>query len=248
MNKYTVILALSLAFVACQKTGPCAEGGGIYVFPKFPKNSTMTSAEVDQFYDLPKDISQCISTEALVETCLTYPQLSLIDAGSNPQTGYWLVSSKFRGLRELSNREDRGIHLLRKYQTTDPLGYNPNGDLLSIGRYVLRFSYLEVILSQEKTLESLSWDQKIKLIERARTVYEKKEADTTHQDLYSLAKTSAIMARLMRLDGYQPFVNIYRQTDWNWNFVSWYWSTDYATARSVYTLSTNYLNFLKQQR
>lgn len=249
MIRPIVLLTFVILFISCQETNPCAVGPGErYIFPQLSKNSTRTREEVNQFFDLPEDVSKCMSTESLVETCLAYPQLGLINAGSNPQVGYNLVSSIFRGLRELAVRSDRGEHMLRKYKMIDPAGYDPNGESISIGRYVLQISYVEIILSQEETLKSLSLTQKIELVERAREVYQRKVDDITNYGLYNLATTPTILARLMRIDQYQPFLNMYDPKVQSWNFVGQYWPTDYTTMQTVFSVSSNYLNFLKQQR
>ncbi len=128
MNRQIIILFLAIiALVSCKKKNPCdILVNGIYQFPELPENHNMTSQEVTEFWDLPEDICECITTEGLIETCINYPDLRLVHAGLNIQSGYdLLVRANFRGIRELETRPDRGTYLLKKYKTIDPVGYNP---------------------------------------------------------------------------------------------------------------------------
>lgn len=86
MNKSVISLLLIICTVtSCKKKDPCDDlVKGVYKFPELPENNHMTSQEVTEFWDLPADICGCITTEGLIETCLDYPNLSLIMAGFNP--------------------------------------------------------------------------------------------------------------------------------------------------------------------
>lgn len=249
IKKISVSILIPILLLTCKAENPCAlSSGGIYIFPDVPKNSSMKKEEINQFIDLPEDISKCMSTESLLQTCLAYPQLGLIDAGSSPQMGYNLVSSIFRGLRELSTRTDRAESLLTRYKAVDPLGYNANEEILTIGKHVQQISYLEIILSQTNNLRSFNLAQKIELVELTRTVYERKKKDLPNYGLYRLATTVSVLARLMMADQYKLFLDAYKPNDQNWDVVDHYWSTNYATTEIVYSLSEGYLTFLKQQK
>ena len=77
--------------LGCEKN-PCNDVPNVvYQYPDLPKNHTMTIEEVDKFVDLPKKIAECITTDNLIESILTYPYISLIFAGATSQSGYDLV-------------------------------------------------------------------------------------------------------------------------------------------------------------
>jgi hypothetical protein len=237
--------------VSCEEDKPCdILVDGVYQFPELPENHDMTSKEVTEYWNLPKDICECIATEGLIETCLNYPDLRLISAGANPQSGYNMVAERFRGLRELSSRSDRATYLLKKYKEIDPLGYDPDWDGIDIAGYlIINLDYYQVILSQYENLEAFNTTQeKIDLIEEAIKTYDKSKADTLHNnDLGTLAKTSVVMGRMMKIDEYSPFLD-----EWEENYVvgetvEFYWPTTYEAVDLIYTLSKQYLNQLKDE-
>ncbi|MBO0936366.1 hypothetical protein J2I47_07380 [Fibrella sp. HMF5335] len=237
-----------LCLFACQSKDPCGvEPDKAYQFPSIPANSSMTIAEREAYVNLPANISQCLTTRSLIETCLAYPNISLIDAGVNPQSGYRLVSTKFRGLNDLSNREDRSVHLLDKYRSVVVSGYPTTAGLAAIGNYTAKIYYLEVIISQEINLKSFNLEQKISLVEQARAVYEQKRTDANY-GLYRIASSDTLLSRLMKADRYQPFLAVYKPNEPDWDVVAFYWPATPLTVQAIYELSTGYLTFLKRQR
>jgi len=249
MKKWIILLLFASAVFSCKKKDPCEElVNGVYLYPQLPKDHQMTREQIDEYIDLPQDISSCISTEGLIETCLNYPELSLIDAGANPQSGYnLLIKQKFLGIRELENRPDRATQLLKKYQSVDPLGYDPNWEGIKIATYAFNLGYLEIFISQYTNLVQLTKNEKITLVELAISVYEKKKNDNINYDVWGQAKTSAILARLMKTDNYPPFINAYTADPNNtaWDVVDYYWSTTFEIEEIIYSLSKEYLNNLK---
>ena len=112
---------------------------GMYKFPELPENHEKTGEEVDRFWDLPEDVSSCISTGGLIQTVLDYPNLGLIMVGSTPQLGYTgFVRERFRGARALETRVDRGTELLKWYRSVASLGYEQDWEPIEIGRHQVR--------------------------------------------------------------------------------------------------------------
>ncbi|MCP4179236.1 MAG: hypothetical protein GY756_15865 [bacterium] len=250
MNKYICILILITLTISCKKKDPCNDlVNGVYHFPELPDNSGWSREKIDEFWDLPEDVCNCIKTEGLIETCLNYPNLGLINAGANPQSGYTLlIRERFRGVRELENRADRGTYLLKKYKTLDPLGYDPQSEELEIAIYLFNISCCEIIFSQYVNLEPLTQDEKIELIETAIVTYEKSKADTEYiHDAWNIAKTSVLMARIMKLDNYKPFIDVYNESYAVGEVVEFYWPTNYETLELIYLISKEYLQFLKNK-
>ena len=253
MNKLIIILLLLGLTVSCKKEekAPCDNlVNGVYQFPELPENHNMTSQEVTEFWDLPEDICNCITTEGLIETVMDYPDLRLIMAGSSPQSGYdLLIRERFRGIRELETRPDRAIYLLKKYKMIDPIGYDSNWDGIDIAGYIINnIWYYQIILSQYSNLEVFTNQEKIELIETAFVVYNKSKADTVNNnDVLSLATTSVVTARLMKLDKYQPFMNVYNENNAVFEVVEYYWPTTYETVELIYSFSERYLKFLKNK-
>jgi hypothetical protein len=226
--------------ISCEKDNPCdILENGVYPFPELPEDHDMTSQEVTEYWDLPKDICDCITTEGLIETCLNYPDLRLISAGANPQSGYDMVAERFRGFRELSSRSDRAKYLLKKYRSIDP-------EIDRVDYLVNNIWYYQIILSQYENLEAFTnIQEKIELIEIAIETYDKLKANKEH--IFSLSTTTVVMARLMKLDNYQPFLDVYAENDIVWKMVECYLTT-YEAVGLIYTLSKDYLQTLKSTK
>lgn len=250
MIKNGALSLLLCLLLSCRENDPCKllNSAGVYSFPEPPKNSSLTREEIYRLRDLPEEISHCISTQGLLETCLTYPDLALIYAGTTPQTGYDLVSTVFRGVGELSDRPDRADVLLKKYRSVDPLGYDPGAPPATIGNHILRLSSLEIILSQYANLSAFNTGQKIELVTWARQVYQTKKKDVTNYKLFELAPTATVLARLMKIDRYSPFLQVYKAEEVQWNVVEQYWPAGQQSTELIYLLSEDYLTFLKQKK
>lgn len=251
MNKSLVLLLLVFCvWFSCEKQDPCdCLVNGVYQFPELPENHGMTSEEVADFWDLPEDICKCITTEGLIETCLNYPELRLIMAGANPQSGYdGLVKSRFRGIRELESRPDRGTCLLKKYLTIDPLGYDPDWSLVDKGAYNFNIYKFEIIFSQYVNLEVLTTDEEIALIEKTIDLYDKMKEDIIHYGLFGLECTIVLSGRLMYLNKYEPMVNLYNSNVLAGELVAFFSPSSYETAEQIYHLSKEYLNHLKENQ
>ncbi len=92
MHKKIFILAFLLLFYACERDetdepdlpeDPCSLlVDGVYPYPSEPPGSNLTDAEKLEYWNIPEDILPCLTTEGLLETCLSYP-----DLGSHMLTG-----------------------------------------------------------------------------------------------------------------------------------------------------------------
>jgi hypothetical protein len=237
---------------SCEEDKPCdILVDGVYQFPELPENHDMTSKEVAEYWNLPKDICECISTEGLIETCLNYPDIDLILAGANPQSGYNMVAERFRGLEELSSRSDRATYLLKKFKEIDPLGYNTDWNDIDISGYIINnIWYYQIILSQYINLETFTNKQKkIELIEEAIETYDKCKEDTeNNNDIFSLGSTAVVMGRLMKVNEYKPFMKLWEENDVVGETIEFYWPTTYEAVDLIYTLSKDYLQTLKSEK
>lgn len=247
MSRLAITLGLLfLTSISCKKNDPCdVLVNGVYQFPELPANHGMTSQEITDFLDLPADIAKCITTSGLVETCMNYPKLMLILAGSNPQSGYdLLIKGRFRGVRELEQRPDRSIFLLTKYKTIDPLGYDPSWEPVQIGAYNFYLANFEVIFSQYINLSPLTLQEQIELMEVAIAVYEMKRSKPETISLYSLECTGTLLGRLMYQNGYEPIVELYNTNNWIFELLEFYGPAGYEAVELVYDLAKDYLNHL----
>lgn len=250
MIKGLFILSFMLILVSCDKENPGQLAcnnlvDGAYQFPKLPPNHGMSREEIDKYWDLPEKVAECISTRGLIETVLDYPNLGLMMAGTNPQQGYdALIHSRFRGVRELDTRPDRGTELLGRYKRVDPLGSDPDWEPVDIGAYQFRIYFLEIIFSQYVHLESLSSKEKIELVRFAREVYAKKRSKFENYGVWGLSVSATLLARMMKMDKFSPFLKVYNPQSMAWELVEYYWPTTFEVTEKIYSLSEEYLNHL----
>lgn len=247
-NLSRFLFLLCCVTFSCEHSEVCPVGPGeTYLYPEIPKEHSMSVEELNIFLDIPETVINCIPTQGLLESCLNYPFLTLIMAGSTPQIGYNLVNSQFRGLRELAIRPDRAELLLKKYQSIEPLGFDSVVAPSDKARYAFNIYFFEVILSQYDMLTGFSTEQKIELVNEARRIYQSKNKDNYVYGAFHMTSTLVILARLMKADSYPPFLDIQSQV-WVENFVQGYEPTDIKNRELIYSLSDNYITFLKRNK
>jgi len=245
MKKVTLILACTLLLFgqSCRDHACKDLNNGVYQYPTIPKDHHMTKSEVADYIDLPKKVARCIKTSGLIETCMDYPFLSLFNAGANYQSGYNLVKSQFRGLGELENRDDGPQKLLEHYQMLDPTAYGST-DTLQMARYSLNVEYFEVIIGQNLYLNTLTKEEKVALVKRAMSVYDKKLPEVKDGSIMSQADldtTAAILARLMFNDQYEPFMQIVDTSKAYSNLVIGFGPSIFDATQKIIDLADSYL-------
>lgn len=238
----TAVLVFLL--VCCEKDSPCSQlVNGVYQYPELGSARDFSKQETYKYFDIPKDVRTCISTEGLIESCLTYPQAGLMFASSSGlQAGYSWVFSVFNGLSELETRGDASAQLLAKYESVDPLKVSSFEKLAEQGRYAFKLNYLEMIIGQYSNLSKLSVQQKKALVSRARAVYLLKKEKENEYGGWGLGRTSVLLGRLMKQDNYTPFMEVAGQL--NWSMVENFWMEDSRTEGMIYALSEDYQKFL----
>jgi len=196
---------------------------------------------------LPKQEKKCLTTPALIETCLTYPQFDLVFAWVNLQTGYMHIESIFNGIQELNNRKDKAKCLLDKYKSMDLEGYDTTWSLIEIGQYTFSFVYIELMLGQNDLLGSLSIDKKVNLLEECQRKYTIiKNDSTTYGVPAGTSIVCFIMARMMYNDNYQPLIDLYNSGEYYFDLVNYAGNYNSAVNESVFSLSQQFLIIIKK--
>ena len=247
-SRLLFIVFIALQISSCQELHPVCSilKDGVYPFPELPKDHGLNKEDRTRFLDLPKPVCQCLSTEGLIETCLNYPELRLIMAGANPQSGYnLLVKERFLGIRELEKRPDRGSALLKKYQSMDPLGFDPDWELIAIGRYTFWIMNFEIILSQYINLEVMDTEESIKLLEKSIQVYEDKKSTIHHYSVYGLANSATLLGRIMLIGEYKPMQMLFNEDEKIFELITFYWPARLEMTEKIYALSKQYLEEIK---
>jgi hypothetical protein len=247
MRTYFLLILLLIPSSSCEKKNPCKDlENGVYISPDLPANQNMTSQEVDEFLDMPKDIAECISTEGLIESILKYKFVGLIMAGYDGQSGYELLKSKYRGLVELESRSDGGKYLLAKYQTRDPLGFDKNWELIDIGKYILTGIYLEIFQSQYYILRRLNTDEFKILFMRSLEVYDLEMTEPDYFGYASLNYIAAVFARMMLVGNYEPFISLYNSDQYIYELTEFYSLVDISRIELIHEMAVEYSLTIKK--
>jgi hypothetical protein len=145
--------------------------------------------------DIPESILQKISTEELVNGCLSYPEFGLIYTRNDFQSGYDYIRSMFNGFRELETRSDAGKVLMKIYAGYKPDGFDLSSSDLEIGRFVFKFNYIELLLAQPGIQNNLGKGDLNELMTMCSQKYKEKKALQKYYGGIGLETTALIIAR-----------------------------------------------------
>lgn len=190
----------------------------VYTYPIVPGTPEWAELETgEQKYavtQLPDSVLQTISTEGLVETILSYPLLLNMIAWPTYQRGVESIINRFNGFQELSRREDAAAALLARYEHMNPACYSGLESEAKIGAYTNNYALFEAVLAQEIYLRTFSAVQKDRLLRLALSDYAEKKRHPEIYSIFNLKSNAIIMARLMLLEKYPPFLKAMQQDDY----------------------------------
>lgn len=186
-----------------------------YIFPLVPGMPGWADLESgEEMYavtQLPDSVLPAITTAGLVETCYNYPLRLNMIAGTTLQNGVASVVDLFNGFQELSGRHDAASTLLERYAAMDPAclaGLQAGPEL---GDHTLSYSLFEAVIAQDIFLTKFSEVQQRQLLQLALEHHSKKKRYADIYGAFGLKTTAIIMARLMVLNGYPPFLDAMQQ-------------------------------------
>jgi hypothetical protein len=231
-----------ILIIGCSKE-PCDDlESGIYVYPDATGKSFEETIEI---YKIPDQVLQCISTDGLVQTCISYPEMRMVWTRNSLQQGIDYIENICNGFEELWRREDKFYAIIDLYKLLDfERDWTKYSDLEN-GSYVSNIIYHEIIIAQNEILQDLTDSQKIELFE---LVLEKlKLKMVKYEDFGGLgmAGSVAILSRIMLSDQYPPFLEKYEE---NWvlmNAVELIAGLDENGSEEIINFSEDYLEHLK---
>lgn len=180
-----------------------------YHYPILP--GTAQWAELDSHdamvraTQIPASVIEAMSTEGLIESCLSYPLNGDMMAYDSLQYGFDAVASQFAGLGELIRRKDTGSKLLKKYKEMDPEGVDPRWELLKKGHYASEFTKIELLLSQYSIQANLTPTEREELLDQVRKKSEGKEKQAEVYGHFGQERTKMIAGRLLEKTGSAGF-------------------------------------------
>ena len=210
-----LLISILLCLTACQKNDPesCAPyippvPADKYVFPIIPGTpawaALKSGEEMVQVCQVPAPTLRSISTVGLVATCLDYPLLRHMVFFNSLQFGVRVQLANFNGFGELQQRPQAATLLMQQYQFMRPACL-PKEEQRS--GYTFSFTDLELILAQDEYLTQLSSMERHALVREAVTKYADKQMYIKDvHGVFGLKTTAFVMARVMKLEQYAPFM------------------------------------------
>lgn len=242
---YIFIITL-LTVLGCSKK-PCdGLDKGVYIYPEV-NGKGISFAESFELYNIPEPVLECMSTEGLIESCLTYPHIGLVWTRNSLQQGFDYIEGKCNGFDELWNRGDKIQSLINLYSQLDfERDWEKYSDLDN-GLYEFNIIYHELIIAQDEILLDLTDNQKLELFQ---LVLEKlKIKMLKYQEIGGLgvAGPIAVLSRIMLNDQYLPFLEKYEDNLALMITVELIQGIDKADSEEIITLSDGFLELLKNK-
>ena len=241
---YFLVIFTIFLFVSCDKKviieeepmpEPCSQLViGVYKYPTEKPDSSLTNAEIKEYWDIPEDVLGCISTAGLIQSCYETHNAIIIMAKDGYQSGYELVKGWNRGFDELESREDGATEFIQFYK---------NIELSERIDYGL--CCLEVAMAQDSMLKRLSLGQKVELLNITLDYYPLKKEKYTHNAVI-YEGTPIIMGRLMLFDNYTPFVQAVERNEEIYKFIDGIYRAQisFANADTIVMYTEKYLEEL----
>lgn len=139
---------------------------------------------------IPDQILSSISTEDLLDLCLRYPMFLDIHFSDNLQDGLDIIIPSFNGFVELFDRKDCQVVLMNQYIKETPCDIQ-----LKKNNNTLKLFYLELLLSQDKTIAKLDNDQRKNLLKESLKKINSKKLKN-HSQYYELS-SALILSRII---------------------------------------------------
>lgn len=203
--------------------------------------------ERKEMFKIPEQILHCLSTKALLKSCLDYPEMRMIWARSELQNGFDDVKKMCNGFNELFGRGDKFQELIYLYKQKD---FNPDWKSysdLEIGNYMNDIVRHELIIAQYEILNDLTISEKIELFQLALDNQKKKYEMGQYWGDVGMAATCAILSRIMYIDKYQPLIAEYNNNEFMLIHVAFIKILDSDIVNKVMSLSEDYLKILKSK-
>ncbi|MBA4410613.1 MAG: hypothetical protein C0397_14475 [Odoribacter sp.] len=148
-----------------------------------------------ELLNIPAPLLKKISTEELIKSCLNYPEYQLVFTRNDLQSGYNFIRSMFNGFVELETRQDAGKELMKVYAGYKPDGFDLNSTDLEIGKFMSKFTYIEMLIAQTEILNKLNPDDLREMLTLCSQKYKLKKDRQKYYGGIGLHTTALILAR-----------------------------------------------------
>lgn len=137
-------------------------------------NSIKNYQNLRSVCQIPLDVVNQMTTEALLESVLNYPLLGDAFVFNTFQKGIDNLKINFNAFEALSNRSDLGKALINKYNTVASKNINSVA-LIAKGEHSVKLSFLELVSGQGFTNTTLTEDESITLMKTLIDNYNEKK-------------------------------------------------------------------------
>lgn len=245
MNKLFPFLIIILFVNGCSKEDTCREvDKGVYIYPERPAD--MSFQETLKLYEIPGNVLPCISTEALFQTCITYPEIRMIWSRSTVQQGFDFVRENFNGFDELLRRSDAYQVIINQYKMLDINREWEAFSDLENGNYLINIIHHELVLAQFDLLRSLTKEQERELFDFVLHNQKMKLDLLDYYAVVGMEASSSILARIMYKDQYPPFMEEYKTNELLRIEIEYIKILDSDLIQIITDLSEDYLQTLNQ--
>lgn len=172
----------------------------VYQFPLNTKSKEwkdMDHAEKAKALNIPDEILENLSTDALLEVIVNYPLFIDILAYNTFDEGIKYVSMQFNGLEEFMSRQDLTQVLLDEYQKID-INYVKNIEETDNMGDFNKLLFVESILFTEQVQKNMSEEQLIKL---NLEILDKQQQIDNEGDSYGLLNQYKLMIEMNEVQG-----------------------------------------------
>lgn len=156
-----------------------------------------TTADRIKAIQVPEDILHRLSDQQLLDLILNYPFFTSYILSDNPFDGYQRTMVTLNAYRELKSRPESLNLIFDHYNRMDLSQINKLGESAEIGRFALRVSAIELMITDFSMDRKLSPEESEKILEGISRKY--KEKSVNEVELLSLGKltTAFLAANLM---------------------------------------------------
>jgi len=162
-------------------------------------NQLKTEEERIAALQVPDEVLAKLTSEEIVDLCISFPLFGYYTAFNTPQTGFSIMHSRFNIFEHLMNRSDVGKHLIDAYKDADMKGFRTLP--FSNEFWTIKLHYLELVLSQTDVLRKLTPEEILELIQEARKKFSEKTVDPAFSSLYGILFPVRMMANILDMEG-----------------------------------------------
>lgn len=245
-REISLLLCFCFYAIGCTKNDCEEVVDQVYVYPVEAAKGKPFEEQIEMF-KIPEQTLHCLSTDALIKSCLDHPKMSLIWTMSDLQGGFDKVYAMCNGFEELFGRGDKYQKLIYLYKQ---LSFNQDWQSytdLENGRYMDNIVRHELIIAQYEILNDLTTPDKIELFQLALDNQKKKYAQSQYWALVGMTTTCAILSRIMYLDKYKPLIEEYNNNELMLLNVAYILILDSDVVNKTMSLSEDYLKILKNK-